>query len=84
MIAVVAVLMSPVSADGPGDGWQRFRFAWVNGTSYTVTQSVDTGTHTGGQKYFIDFNLPYYTFVGAAGQGDVVGSSQAYTSKTGW
>ena len=39
--AMPALSSTPlVRADGPGNSWQRWRWPWADGSSYTVTQTV--------------------------------------------
>ncbi len=74
---LLVLILAPVSAiaDGPSDGFQRFRFPWPSNGTYLVFQSVESDpTHQSStaNKYAIDWPLAYNTFVAASGQGQVV------------
>lgn len=86
-VALSLVVQSPARADSnPGNGFQRFRFPWVDdGTQKGVTQTVNQGTHTGGLAYAIDWNHAYNTFMPAVGQGTIttVNTNDAHSSGLG-
>jgi murein DD-endopeptidase MepM/ murein hydrolase activator NlpD len=70
--ASALLLKTDSLAHDGGNSWQRFRFPWADGQTYIVKQSVGgIVSHQQNLFYAIDWGLPYNTFVGSTGQGQV-------------
>ncbi len=84
---IFVVGTSTASAEGPGNSFQRWRWAWPNGNSHVVTQTVfGTVSHNSGgaNEYAVDFGLPYLSTMVAVAQGQVVTATTNYLSSTGY